>query len=68
MRDKMDKSVRFPAMNTHYGPSGHRSNPDKLPSGRNQGQKSYLSISQNHAPGPGSPVPTQAGSGAKGIK
>lgn len=68
MNHKMDKSVKFPAMNTHYGPGGFQSNPDKLPSNRNPGQQSYLSISQNYSPAPGSPKPTQAGAGAKGIK
>ncbi len=64
----MDKSVKFPAMNMHYGPSAHKSNSDKLPSGRNEGQKSHLGISQNYKPGPGSPVPTQASPGANGKK
>jgi len=64
----MDKSVKFPAMNTHYGPGGFSSNPEKLPSNRNPGQQSHLNITQHHAPGPGSPKPTQAGTGANGKK
>ena len=64
----MNKSVRFPEMSAHYGPSAHKSNPDKLPSERNPGQKSHLGISQSYAPAPGSPVPTQAGAGANGKK
>ena len=43
-----------------------KSNPEKLPSGRNEGQKNHLDIAQNCVPGPGSPVPTQASKTARG--
>ena len=47
-------------------PTSHQSQPDKLPSGRNEGQKNYLGIAQNCVPAPGSPVPTQASKSATG--
>lgn len=65
---KMNKSVKFPSMTAHYGPGSHTSNPDKLPSDRNPGQKSYLSEGQSYTPAPGSPVPTQSSPGSRGIK
>lgn len=47
-------------------PKGHSSNSEMLPSGRNAGQKSHMSIEQNCVPAPGSPVPTQAPKTATG--
>lgn len=47
-------------------PTGHSSNSDKLPSGRNAGQKNHMDIAQNCVPGPGSPMPTQASKTATG--
>ena len=45
---------------------GHKSQSSTLPSERNPGQKSHLSIEQNCVPAPGSPVPTQAPKNAPG--
>ena len=47
--------------------AGHMTNSETLPDGRNAGQKNFLSIQQNCVPAPGSPMPTQAPKGARGI-
>ena len=55
-------------MNIPHAPRpAAKSNSAKLPDGRNGGQKEFLSIPQNYKPAPGSPKPTQASPGARGL-
>ena len=64
MRNRMNKSVTYPAKSS---PVGHKSNSPKLPDGRNSGQKKFTEIQQNYKPAAGSPNPTQAAPGARGL-
>ena len=65
MRNRMNKSVMYPAKSS---PGGHKSNSSVLPDGRNAGQKNFLDVPKNYSPAAGSPTPTQSSPGAKGIR